>query len=266
MTEHKQNSSSHGFVQFLRILGIETRTECLKNLRNPGFMISILVFPIAFYVIFGLAFEFMEELGVKQPAIYAVMCSGFGTIGIGLFGFSIQVANERAQGWILLKRISPMPPIAYFLAKAITAAVFSLLLTVLICLLAILAGGVDFGFWFVILLSSSLAIGSVPFSALGFLLGYSLSPTTVHGIGNLIFLPLVFFSGLAFPLTFMPDYISAVAVVLPSYHFAELILGLAGYRDATTYVLNFATLTFFTFVFLVFGLYLYTKEGRTTAS
>ena len=258
--------STQGLIHFIRILAIETRAECLKNLRNPGFMISILVFPIAFYLIFGLAFEYVEELGVSQPEIYAVMCSGFGTIGIGLFGFSIQIANERAQGWIVLKRISPMPPLAYFLAKAITAAGFAFSLTVLICLLAILAGDVDFGFWTVALISSSLAAGSIPFSALGFLLGYSLSPTTVHGFGNLIFLPLVFLSGLAFPLTYMPDYIATVAVVLPSFHFAELILGLAGYRDVTTYFLNIVTLIGFTVAFLVVGFVRYAKEGTTTAS
>ena len=247
-------------LRFVRILTLETRFECIKNLRNPGFMISILVFPVLFYLVFGLAFDFMDEPGIQQSAIYAVMCSGFGAIGVGLFGFSIQVANERAQGLILLKQVSPMPSIAYFLGKAATAAIFSFLVTILVCSLAIVVGDVEFGVGAILLLGTALAIGCLPFCALGFALGYWLTPTSVHGVANLIFLPLVFFSGLAFPLHFMPDYIASFALALPSFHLAELILGLSGYRDLSGVTAHLLTLLAYTMVFLLIGLFLYRRE------
>ena len=43
-----------------------------------------------------------------------------------LFGFGVGVAVERGQGWLLLKRATPMPPLAYLLAKMATAVAFGL--------------------------------------------------------------------------------------------------------------------------------------------
>ena len=49
-----------------------------------------------------------------------------GVIAVSLFGFGVALAMERGQGWLQVKRASPMPVSAYFLAKLFAAVVFSM--------------------------------------------------------------------------------------------------------------------------------------------
>jgi ABC-2 type transport system permease protein len=73
-----------------------------------------------------------------------------------------------------------------------------------------------------------LLLGAVPFAALGFAIGYSVSAAAAPGVANLIYLPLSFASGLFIPLPSMPPFVQQVAPYLPTYHFAQLAWGAAG--------------------------------------
>ena len=42
-----------------------------------------------------------------------------------MFSFGVSLAMERGQGWLQVKRASPMPIAAYFFAKLFIAVVFS---------------------------------------------------------------------------------------------------------------------------------------------
>jgi ABC-type Na+ efflux pump permease subunit len=44
---------------------------------------------------------------------------------LSLFGFGVTVAVERGQGWMEVKRTTPMPVSAYFTAKLAMAMIFS---------------------------------------------------------------------------------------------------------------------------------------------
>ena len=95
--------------RFLRILRSETATELLKSVRLPIFAISTIAFPVMFYVIFGATFG-RQQAGPVDVATYMLATYGaYGVIGAALFSFGVGVAVERAQGWMRLKRASPMP-------------------------------------------------------------------------------------------------------------------------------------------------------------
>ena len=60
----------------------------------------------------------------------------FGVIGAAFFGFGVGVATERGQGWMLAKRVSPMPIGAYFAAKIFMSLVFGSIIVAALNVLA----------------------------------------------------------------------------------------------------------------------------------
>ncbi len=109
----------------LRIYRTEATHEFLKLVRVPIFAISTIAFPLMFYVIFGLTFADQTAGGVGVTTYMLATYGAFGVIGCALFGFGVSVAMERGQGWMRLKRVSPMPPLAYFVAKIAMSTAFA---------------------------------------------------------------------------------------------------------------------------------------------
>ena len=94
----------------VRTYVLEARYEFLKLLRMPGFALPSITFPAMFYVLFGVLFG-GRSFGGGSMATYLLATYGaFGVIGAALFAFGVAVAVERGQGWMMLKRASPMPP------------------------------------------------------------------------------------------------------------------------------------------------------------
>ena len=101
----------------VRIYRTEAFHEFLKLIRVPMFAVSTLVFPLMFYVIFGITFADETAGGVGVTTYMLATYGAFGVIGAALFGFGASIATERGQGWMRLKRVSPMPPLAYFVGE-----------------------------------------------------------------------------------------------------------------------------------------------------
>ena len=63
-------------------------------------------------------------------------------IGAALFGFGVSVAVERGQGWLEVKRTTPMPIAAYFVAKLAMAMIFSAIIVTLLFIMGTTVGDV----------------------------------------------------------------------------------------------------------------------------
>ena len=108
----------------------EARCEILRYLRNPGFLLPIILFPAAFYLMFGVA---LAEHSAPGAARYLLASySTFGVMAPGLFGFGVSLALERDSGLLTLKRALPMPPGAYLLGKMLMAMVVAAVVGVLL--------------------------------------------------------------------------------------------------------------------------------------
>ena len=75
-----------------------------------------------------------------------------------------------------------------------------------------------------------LIAGTIPFSAIGLLLGARVSASAAPAWGNLLFLPMVLLSGLFLPL---PEGLKRWVLVWPTFHLDQLALGLAGVEKFT---------------------------------
>jgi len=230
-----------------RVYALEAWYEFVKVLRLPGYSIPTLAFPAMFYMIFGLSFGAGKAAGNTTLATYLIATYGaFGVIGAALFAFGIGVAIERGQGWMLLKRATPMPPLAYFAAKLSISLLFSAVIVVILSTLGVGFGGVSMPIATWLKLSGILVAGAVPFSAFGLLLGFLAGPNSAAPIANIIYLPMCFASGLWVPVEVLPRALQKITPLLPPYHLGQLALGTFGAGRGESALGHVAVLTGFT--------------------
>lgn len=232
-----------------RIYLLEARAEFLRVWRTPGFVFPTLLFPLMFYLFFGVLLAHGQH-GMEQ-SLYALAGLGsFGVIGPGMFGFGVGFALDRGMGWLQVKRASPMPAAAYLLAKVVMAMLFSLLIAVLLMAMAILLAHVRLALDQWAALALVLVLGCVPFCALGLAIGAWVRPQAAPAVVNLLYLPMSFLSGLWMPLQFLPTFMQKFAVLLPTYHLGRLAFSAIGVLPGAV-LPHAAALASFTAVFLL---------------
>jgi ABC-2 type transport system permease protein len=217
-----------------RLLGAyleEARSECLRYMRAPGFMLPVMLFPAMFYLLFGVLMGKSEgvDAGRYLLASYGV----FGVMSPGLFGFGISLALERDGGLLTFKRALPMPPGAYLLGKMLMAMAAATVVILLLLALALLLGHVTLTPVQIFALLLTGTLGVLPFCALGMFVGTLIKGQGAPGMLQLIYLPMSFMSGLWFPLPMLPKFLQQLAPVWPSYHLDQLALAAVGMRQGT---------------------------------
>ncbi len=228
----------------------EAKYSLLERLRIPAFLFSSLGFPLMFYVLFGLALPTGQASGLHMATYLLATYGTFGVMGVCLFGFGVSVAIERQLGWLELKRASPMPPAAYFVAKLATCVVFSLAVVTLLLALGFAFGHVQLSPLDTLRLIAILVAGAIPFGALGVALGYFANASSAPSFLNMIYLPMSFCSGLWIPLQFLPKILRQIAPFLPPYHLSRLALGVIGADQPNAYWCHWAALAGFTLLFV----------------
>ncbi|MBA2665795.1 MAG: ABC transporter permease [Trueperaceae bacterium] len=214
--------------RYLRTLRLELGAELLKNLRIPVYAVSTIAFPVMFYVVFGATFG-REPAGPVNIATYMLATYGaFGVVGAALFSFGVSVAIERGQGWMRLKRASPMPPSVLVLAKLGNALVFSAAVVVALMIAGFVVAGVLLSVPTYLQLFFVLLLGAVPFCVIGQAFGYALGPNSAPVVINLVYLPMAFASGLWLPIHQLPGFLQAAAPFLPAFHLGQLALSTVG--------------------------------------
>ncbi len=219
----------------LSIYWKETKYEFLKRLRMPMYSLSLVFFPVMFYALFGLLLNRNESIHHISVATYLMATMAcYGVMGVALFGFGVGVATERGQGWLEVKRASPMPVAANFVGRLGTCLLFSLVVALSLFIMGTAFGGVRMKAAQVFLFLAALVAGSIPFCALGLAIGYFAKPNAAASVVNLIYLPMSFLSGLWMPVDAFPPILQKTAHVLPPYHFGQLVLTVAGVHNGAT--------------------------------
>ncbi|MGO8795258.1 MAG: ABC transporter permease [Candidatus Sulfotelmatobacter sp.] len=220
-----ERTSGHTATIYLK----EAKYEFLKSFRLRVYSVSVISFPLMFYILFGLVLMSKESInGMGVPTYLIATYGTFGVIGASLFGTAAGLAADRGLGWLQVKRASPMPPFAYFAAKVILAMIFSTIVVGLLLALGIIFGGVRMPIVQMAELLCTLVAGSLPFSAMGLAIGYFVGPNSAPSAINLIYLPMSFCSGLWVPYMFLPKVVRQIALALPPYHLSQLALGVVG--------------------------------------
>jgi ABC-2 type transport system permease protein len=233
----------------LRIYLLEAKTEFLKFARMKTYSLTTILFPLMFYCFFGLAMG-QYSRGPMPMARYLLATYGaFAVVGATLFAFGVGVAVERGLGWLQLKRASPMPALAYFVAKGAVAVTFGAIVVGLLFALGAIFGGVAMPAWQWLLLGGTLVAGSIPFCALGLAIGCFAGPNSAAGTVNLIYMPMAFCAGMWIPFEMLPKALQHVAPLLPTYHFSQIALRILNAKVQGTVLGHVAALAAFTLLF-----------------
>ena len=212
-----------------RVLGAylaETRSECLRYLRTPSFLLPTLLFPTVFYLLFGIMLA--QANGPEASRFFLAAYATFGVMAPGLFGFGVSLAMERDNGLMTLKRALPMPPAAYLLGKMVMALSVAAIIVAALLVLALGVAHAPLHAGQVVRLFITCVPGTLPFCAVGFFIGSLIKGQGAPGAINLIYLPMAFLSGLWFPLSVLPRFVQQIAPVWPSYHLNQLALDAVG--------------------------------------
>lgn len=207
---------------------LEAKCEFMRLLREPAFGVPVVAFPALFYLLFGVVLN----KGSADAAQYLLATYGvFGVIGAAMFGFGVTVATDREQGYLRLKRTLPVPVGAFLLAKMAMAALFAIMISLVLALLASALAGVSLApsQWALLLLVN--VLGVLPFAAIGMYFGTLLSGNAAPALLNVLYLPMAFLSGLWLPLSMLPDFLARIAPAWPAYHLGQLALKVVGHDE-----------------------------------
>jgi ABC-2 type transport system permease protein len=150
-----------------------------------------------------------------------VSMASYGAMIAGLFSAQV-IATERSQGWVRLLRVTPLPPAIYVVGKLLVALVVTLPAVLLVMVAGVAVNHVNVGAADLAGLVVALVLGSVPFAALGILLGYLFDVNSAQGAVMITNFGLAILGGLWAPVAAFPDALVTIAQVLPSYRFANL--------------------------------------------
>ena len=222
--------STGSFTRTFRLFVSEARYEFLRLLRTRTFSLSVIGFPVMFYTLFGLVLNHGEHIGSVSVARY--MLAGyavFGAVGAALFGVGVSLASDFAAGWMELKRAGPMPPIAYLMAKCITAIAFGLIIVTALTAIGVAFGHVSISLADYARILALTVAGTIPFAAFGLVMALLVPFNAAPGVTNLVYLPMSFLGGLWMPVAMLPKFLQKLAPVLPTFHVGQLMLRALGY-------------------------------------
>ena len=250
----------------LRIFLTEVRYEFTRALRTKAYSLSVMGYPVIFYIFFGLVMNRGQEIsaGVTVAKYMLGSYAVFGALGAALFGIGVGLSGDLSAGWLELKRASPMPPIAYLLAKCCTAVGFGIIIVSVLCLL-----GISFGHVHLTLVEYAKMIGltvagAVPFASMGFLLALIAPFNAAPGFANMIYLPMSFLGGLWIPIKFLGTFLQTVAKVLPTYHLSQLTVHALGYPSMGSNASHWRGLGIFTALMVFLAGYFFNRREQNS--
>ena len=252
-----QRSLSGPLLAYLRL-------EVVRALRNRRYLITTLVFPLAFYLMYtaaGLGGTKGARIdGAAWSTYFMVSMAAFGAVGATLNSGGVRLAAERASGWTRQLRVTPLPPAAYLVTKIATALIVTLPAIAAVGVAGIVLNGVELDAATWIRLLISLWLGALPFAALGILLGYLFDADTAQAGQTVVFFLIAILGGLLQPISALGEPLGTIARVLPSYHFGNL--GWTAIKGAALDPTDVVVLGAYTVVFGALVAWRYLSEER----
>ena len=221
-----------GPMQLTRIMRaylVEAKFDFLNALRAPIFVIPFLVLPVALFLLFGVVMtpeHAPEPAKAAEAGIFLLAAfSSFAILGPSLFGVGCPIAVERDAGLLRLKRALPAPPGSYLIAKVLMQLAFATIGVTAVAIMALLTGKLTMSLSQVCIYDAVLVVGTIPFCAIGLFIGTHSSGTAAPGLTNLIFFPMMYLSGMFFPL---PKFLQPWAIIWPTFHLNQVAFAAAG--------------------------------------
>jgi ABC-2 type transport system permease protein len=200
------------------------RLEFRRLLRNRRTVVITLIFPVFFFLIFGLNKSYAtDHAGHGNVAAFIMISlSLYGAVVATTFGGAM-VSIERAQGWSRQLRLTPLSPPAYISMKVLTAMLLGLASVIVVNAAGLITHKASMPGYLWIVSALCVWVGSLLFAAFGLFLGFLLPTENIMQILSLIMTLLSFAGGLFIPLSSFPTGVQTVAKWTPLYGLNQLV-------------------------------------------
>ncbi|MFC4590054.1 ABC transporter permease [Sphaerisporangium corydalis] len=198
--------------------------EAKRMLRNKRYIIFVVAFPVAFYLLYSNLWgdQVDDGTGVKATVILMVSMAAYGALAASLMSTSVPWSQERQTGWLRQLQITPLPSWMIILTKLIASLLLVLPSLLLVVLAAVVTQHVSLGAGQWATLIPIMWIGTIPFAALGLMIGSLVPPDTAQPLAMISMFGLALLGGLWFPVSMLPQTMQTIAHALPSYDYADI--------------------------------------------
>ncbi|MGH8809323.1 MAG: ABC transporter permease, partial [Noviherbaspirillum sp.] len=194
---------AHALLALRAIVGREVQ----RFLRQPGRLVSSLVRPALWLIVFAAGFQNVFGVAIIPPydtyIEYRVYMVPGLVMMVCLFNgmqSSLAMVVDREMGLMRLLLTAPLPR-SYLLACKLAAGAFLSLLQALAFLLLAIAAGIELGFMQVLAALPVIALGALMLAALGLLLSVHIRQLeNFAGTMNFVIFPMFFLSTALYPL------------------------------------------------------------------
>jgi imidazolonepropionase-like amidohydrolase/ABC-type multidrug transport system permease subunit len=192
-------------------------------LRNRAVIFFNYLFPLTFFFIFGQAMH--GERGAAMTVVIAMVLV-IGILGNGLMGAGIRAVQEREANILRRYKVTPITPAPLLIASVVTGWILYMPNVLLIFTLAHFLYGMPWPRSMgSVLIFVTVAI--VGFRAIGSIIASVVnSAQESQLIVQLVYLPMLFLSGVTFPLSMFPPWLLIVTQFLPATYVVTGIQGM----------------------------------------
>lgn len=204
-------------------------------------------FPLISVITSTVTLEELEFIDFFLPGII-----GFTIMTSGLFGMTSQCAEYRSRGFFKLLATTTLTKwewlISMFIINTLIVTV-SLLLMVIVGILAY-----DIAVTLTLLTFVFVMIGVLLFTGMGMLIGTVIKdPESGTALANAIGFPMMFLSGVFFPIESFPSYLQTVADFLPLTYLANGLRDTMIFGNTTGALSNLFILSVLAVIFVILG-------------
>jgi ABC-2 type transport system permease protein len=207
----------------------QLRYDLMAFFRNGQARFFTLALPVAFLLIFATVFRTKTVPvpgGLIQTSVYYVPgIIALGIISASVSNLAVSVTTQRESGILKRRRATPVSAGVLITARALTAAIVALIMTVVLAVIGWFAYSAHVPAAHALALIVTVLVGAASFGCLGFALTSLIrSADSAQPIVAAVTLPLYFISGIFLATTLLPHWLLNVASVFPVRPFQQALL------------------------------------------
>lgn len=205
------------------------RSNMRLTLRDRSVLFFNYLFPFIFFFAFAELFHAGSGMGI---AYFVGMVLTMGILGNGLWGAGMRAVQDREANILRRYKVTPIGPLPILVASLVSGWLLYLPVLVLLILVArvFYAMPLPHNWWSLLLMTS---LGVCSFRAIGLILAAVTNTMQEANILiQLLYMPMLFLSGITFPAAMLPNWAQTVSEFLPASY---LVSGFQGifFRNQT---------------------------------
>jgi ABC-2 type transport system permease protein len=258
------------------LLGVYTiwYRDILRFWHDKARMLSAILFPIMFLFIFGSGLR--GSIGMMGGGIDFVQFMYPGIMGMsvlmGSFMSGVSIVWDREFGFLKEVLVAPISRISVALGRTLGSATVATIQGIIILVLAPLIG-VSISVWTVVALLPLMFLLAASMGSMGILLASRIKSTEAfQAIMQMLMFPMIFLSGVFFPMQELPGWMSVIVKINPASYgvttIREVVLGTSPdspfniilFGHIMTIWDNIAVLAVFGFIMIILAMWSFGRQ------